>query len=291
MLKTKLFFIFFALSLVICSFIRAESLELIPNGTQLIKTKTQEDPVYTTTTYKYDSVLSKQNIINFYRRAFSAQGIKEERESQAMSLDQDRLSFSKGSSLKVELEFFDLSQQNTGYYLYLTKLRQKRRVFDLASFIQPQELGFMPVYQHAVQFRYGQRDVPVPMTGVAYLSKDPVGRVNNFYAMNMSEAGWELKSSMPRQGRFKFTEWPFIIAPFLKDADISLENVKADEKLVPKLDIEGITLTFEKEQEKCIITIYKFTNILKAQKGSIYDVSPMAEYGTTVICAFYFPSK
>ena len=172
---------------------------------------------------------------------------------------------------------------------YVSKPRQKRKVFDLAVFIEPQELDFMPIYSTAAQFRYGQRDIPVPMTGIAYLSKDPVNKIKNFYTTNMPQTGWELKKSAPKQGSFKLSEWVFIIAPFLKDADISMESIKNDEKLVPLLDIEGTTLTFQKAQEKCIITIYKFKNILQAQEGTIYDVSPMAEYGTTVICAFYFP--
>ncbi len=222
------------------------------------------------------SKLSYDEILSFYRKRFLAQGLKE------FSLEGIFI-FSRGPFITKTLYF--LSEEDNQLCYKLEERYAKRiSVLPIADFSSPRQLDFMPTFLEATEFVYSTYFAP--MTGVWYLSFKDAEEVANFYLKNMPDFGWKLLGDSPRQGVYSFSEWFVLIDPFSKVLP-RLEEEGYPE-YVPPLKVRGRTLSFTKDKESCTITIYKFEDILEKAEGTVWDVSALATYGTTVIGVFYF---
>jgi len=281
-------------------YVNAEYLDLSkPFGTELVnKTEDKENKLVI---YEYQSKLSKEQIIKFYHSVFKNEKFEEKNTKYDISEKNTFFFVNELKQKNITLTFMLFSEEQgkiTRYALImgdefpLADAKDKYPRASAETFISaifqnisdPRKLDFMPVYPNSKQFEYLVWENP-PSISIAYLANDDADLVQNFMITNMPSFGWKLTDREPHIGRYAFSEWVAMVAPY------SNFCTKCYEYNIPLLKIKGITLTFQKESKKCIVTIHTFDDAVELSKSTTYDLTAMEDYGSTVIGIVYFYDK
>ncbi len=278
----------------------------IPYNTSLIdKTinRTKTGDIYL---LEYNSTLSKENILDFYRDNLAKENIKEINYNKNKNLPEETFIF-EGTLRRIVIFFVaSYNDQATDYYVLvhensylpnpeagqnvckscLEGLKNKTiKLFENISF--PHKIDFMPLYPDTKEVEYVNWPIAnPPMISIGYLTKSDSAQVIEFYLENMPKFGWELIDRQPRDGMYEASDWVKIVAPETYCAHHPCANILPEP--IPPLKLRGETLTFEREDQRCIVTIHTFDDIVAKSKGTIYDLSVVEENGNTAIGVAYF---
>ncbi|MFH1771307.1 MAG: hypothetical protein ABH872_00650 [Candidatus Omnitrophota bacterium] len=288
MIKAKKSFLTFFFLIITCQFLLARPLDLPkPHRTEMVSQEAKHLTNMEVTTYFYQSYLSKEEILGFYRKFLVSDGWRETNYSGSNSLKQSSFSFSKTIVNKIVLGF--LSSPEKGKSSYFISIQDSLKIppWPAWIFTKPRNLDFMPVYSVATEFIYNTYFYP--MIGAAYLSHSNTKTVKDFYLNEMPKFKWNLVDSQSHDGGYDFFKWLKIVDPFTKQ--IPFLESKGYDDIIPPLKVEGVTLVFEQPETNCTITIYRFTDILPLSIKSVFDMSFMETHGTTLICVYYFEIK
>ncbi|MFH1875519.1 MAG: hypothetical protein ABH865_01345 [Candidatus Omnitrophota bacterium] len=257
----------------------------LPAQTEAVsKSQETSTPTEKLTVSQYRSGLSRDEIMGFYELELSTRGWKKFNPPEGNEyLYKETLIYVKEGIITFTLIMLPSSEQ--GKVFYNTVIAEPKKIVVLRqTFKPPRQLDFMPVPPNVTEFVYNT--FYAPMIGIAYLTHSDVYAVSDYYLSNMSKFGWNLKGNVVNEGMYAFSQWVLIIDPFTK-AIPSLEAT-GFAQLVPPLSVKGRTLTFTQGKKSCTIAIYKFDDILAKAVGTLFDMSFMAEHGTTAICIYYF---
>ena len=262
-----------------------------PAKTKLVeKDKSVSDRKVTTTYRRYQSQLPPQRVITFYRRMFNKQGFKEEGTSREIDPQKNDFTFKKENK-KIFLTIIPFSDESCGYTINIVDTPSLKETglppgFPNYNFSHPQKLKIMPVYPDSKEFKNEKHPVALAF---GYLTPSPAEEVSDFYLKNMPEYGWSMVSNESNQGSYKLSEWVKIVAPYTKF--LLASGCKELEVMLPSLSIRGKTLKFENGMKGCELTVYTFEDIITNLKHMEFDLSPIEQYGNTVIGVAYFYDK
>ena len=258
-----------------------------PPRTELVSEKTWDKESSLSKYYKFSSQLSKEEIRDFYRDLFFAQGFKENKEITGSEYLKDynkdgkMLAFSKGlmETVIITIYYYNEEKELTSYMLSDTKIKY---VFDLSaeSLKEPQTIKDMPVNSKVKQIGPSGKDSENKQVSYFYLGAGKVKDHIDFYQKQMPSFGWRLVSDQPRQGRYNF---------FAAMSTDSSQLPKPAEDLFPgvNVNVEGVTLTFKKQDKQCAIAINQLKDsaeVLKQNKVVNPDFSK--RQGDIVISLF-----
>ncbi|MFA7677325.1 MAG: hypothetical protein WCY34_04060 [Candidatus Omnitrophota bacterium] len=278
-----------------------------PYGTELIKKSSNKNGGETVYLFKYVSDLSKEKILDFYRNLFAKQNMVE-LDKETNNISESAYIF-KGDLEKATVFFLPSFKKGvTNYCIFarsqktasknfskrvfnkalLKQAKSEKKAFEIFGYISPPKaVGFMPMQEGIRQLTYASWEDSQPrVIGIGYVTSRVSPEVVNFYLENMPGFGWGLSERKSNKGTYTISQWFPIIAPYSPFCP-TCEGILPLE--VPPLKVYGETLTFVREGQKCVITAYTFADILEiAEKQTVYDISFMKKYGTTIITVVYF---
>jgi len=288
-----------------------------PPLTKLDRQKERNDRIdFVGSDYYYDSELSKQDILDFYRKQFKSQGYHEvnkdtrgDKKTVFIFKDKDEkkvyvLIFSvrmKGMPLRYTLKVGQFKEYSVEDVLrkappelaaqmkeMIDSYKQRQRVeiqnvHLLQHLEQPRRTDFMPLFPGVRQIEYNEWKAP-PSISTGYLTPVDANEVISFYIERMPSYGWLLKSREDHTGRYTIDQWFPMIAPRSKFCP-SCGAIPVE---VPPLQIHGATLTFSSGKKKCIVTVHTFDDAVELSYNHPYDLSAMEQYGSTIIGVVYY---
>jgi hypothetical protein len=258
-----------------------------PAKTTLLNQKKQMVSSLKVVTYTFSSELSKEELIKFYRNSFTASGMRESAVRFSDEPGEKALFFEQPPLKNVNLFFMSApTEGQTSFEIVVEEVKQLPLLQEQV-FTAPQKLDFMPTYANAKQFVSAPFVPPGKGFGAGYFTHSLPEEVTNFFTTQMPSYDWTLSKNEPKQGEYGFYEWLRIVDPFTIAIPILKE--RQYEKIVKPLKLRGTTLTFTNGEETCVVTIYRFEDILSKAQGTVWDVSSLQKYGTTLICAYYLP--
>jgi hypothetical protein len=279
---------------------------LKPNNTNLVDQNIKKTEVGDMYLLRYDSTLSKEEILDFYRDSFIRQNIKEVDYNKRKDLIEGAFVF-EGANRSVSVLFPPSSEGKTTYFVLLRdssslydsksvqeeckscaaamKKNKTLKIFENIS--SPHKVDFMPLYPGVKELEYVDWGIAQPpMLSIGYLTKSDSAQTVEFYLENMPGFGWELTDRQTHNNMYGASEWVSIVAPYTYCSRHPCENLLPEP--IPPLKLRGETLTFVKEKEKCVITVHTFDDMVAKSKGTIYDLSIIEENGNTAIGIAYF---
>ncbi|MFA5008566.1 MAG: hypothetical protein WC546_05035 [Candidatus Omnitrophota bacterium] len=271
----------FAASVAIVFTSSAQTIKLsVPPRTEKIseEKRTLKDTI-TTYEYVYNSELSKDEIIKFYKDVFSAFDMHDFGKSRG----DDYMFESPPEKIAHVIFTSPQSDGKTGFSVIIYEM-SKCPVLPYYAFTSPEKLDFAPVYANSMQF--AKSSYFFPMTGVGYLTHSSFEEVVKFYIDDMASFGWTLSERKKNSGMYDFSQWILIVDPFTKA--VPLLEAQGYQKKTPPLKIKGETLVFKQNKKKCTITVYNFEDIVEKLEGTIWDAGMVKQYGNTAIIVYYF---
>jgi hypothetical protein len=270
------------------------------------------------TDYYYTSGLSKQSLLDFYRKKFSQQGYNEFNKDDR---GDDKSTFifkdaKDNNRINVLMFFGKTDDDKTEYVLEIGrskeysvddvlrkappevaekaralieqyKIEQVTKVHNAYLFgdmKKPQQVDFMPLFPGAMQFKQSEhKDGRTLVTSYGYLSQADADEVVDFYVRNMAQRGWVLKDRENNSGRYNVEQWISLVAPDTKfNPGCGIVSIP-----VPLLKLHGSTLTFTSVNKKCLLTVYTFDDAVELSHSHPYNLDAMERHGSTVIGVIY----
>ena len=270
-----------------------------PRRTKLESQEQVDDEFFSGSSYKYESELNKEQILNFYRDLLKQDGYeqvdpgREDRDIIVASFFKPdsnktkRIVFSPGIK-KGTLRFFlytGTSKLNYGGSGQRSACSAKGAISMLYTSVkQPtRQPDFMPLFSPVKQLEYMEwRDSNTVSAG--YISPADSETAINFYLQEMPSYGWVLSERHNNAGKYTIDEWFPMVAPDSKFVPSSCSGLIED---VPPLKMHGATLRFKRGNEDCVVTAHTFDNTGRVLRKRP-DLSGIQKFGKTIIGVMYY---
>jgi hypothetical protein len=262
----------------------------------------KEDQKNGSTVYWFTSRLSREEILDFYRKSFARVGLSEW-SIQAEQDDSRRVfMYRDDKQAFVTLTFSPEEEGPTKYTVISGKVVVPRTPASLPSFSEmlqsafkelrdPEELEFMPLYPSLKQLERRTWKNPAAIS-LGYLSSDDAGQIKDFYLTNMPSAGWTQTSIEPHSGSYVVAQWFRMVAPYSQGCPQCDQEYTQEYRNIPALKIHGFTITFMRDGgQKCVVTVHTFEDAVALSKSTKYDLTAMEKHGNTVIGVIYYPGE
>lgn len=305
-----LIFIFFCCPLVVQS---KPMSQVKPYSTDLMSEISRDTDLGVVSLRKYSSSLSEDRILDFYRDFSSKKGLEEiyAEDKALQSESDDRFEFA-GRHSRIVIIFVPSLNDKVEYYVSMydrsnayeinknkSSNRQKgkkalnngKRIVFFKDITDPRKVDFMPLYHDVMQLEHVDwKSVGKSMISIGYLTPKKAEDVIKFYIANMPSFGWTLVKRETHYSKYyKSSEWLPMVAPFTYCAYNPCEQFLPQK--IPPLSVRGETLTFKNREEKCVVTVHTFDDIVRKSKRTVYDLSMVEKYGSTAIGIAYFYSE
>jgi len=157
--------------------IMAESVGIsVPANTLLTNQKINSSEAIINSTYYYSSALSRDEIVEFYKKLFISQDMYE------LPSFGNSFLFQKIPLRTASLNFTaSTNKEKTEFFVNIIEMK-KLPILPSNNFKSPQPLDFMPAYSSATQFLY-YNSPSSPFTGVGYLTRSDPEEAKSFVSM------------------------------------------------------------------------------------------------------------
>jgi hypothetical protein len=255
-----------------------------PFQTDLIKKDTKEfNKVYLLFSFKYKTRASQEETMKLYREFFLSKGLKEDHFwDERNKGDIKFLEFKRGTGLITRATVgMYTNALDTDEVIYEVNVTEAEDALFLSTltFKPAQPLKFMTPYIGANEFSRGEKKGQM---GVSYLIPADTKDVIEFYLKDMPKHGWNLTARKDREGRYNL----FVALTMGFSEQLPMKA----EEYTPGIDVdvEGSTLIFERNKERCIITINKFRDTSDVLKELRINPAPLEKYGRIYFSVMYY---
>ena len=228
--------------------------------------------------YQFKSELEVEEIIQFYRELMSSKGFDE------IAFDQNQYgvyTFTRGIITRLVLK---LRSTKSGSEYDVDVYEAKDVLFlSWVKFRLPQHVSFLPKLSALNEFAFDNNSVP-GRAGISYLTKAKADKVIDFYLTQMPKLGWVAKDNLSWDGTHNLMEALSTGHPEYN------RFVMKPSKRTPGLNVnvEGATLSFERNGEKCVMIINQFKDNDDELRKNRLNPAIFNRYGRTMICVEYY---
>ncbi|MCM8831728.1 MAG: hypothetical protein NC918_06030 [Candidatus Omnitrophica bacterium] len=259
----------------------------IPDKTELIKEDVRKD-IIETYEYKFITELNFDEITSFYRDFFLNLGFWEVRgeDKDSNTKHLKTLNFTKGVVQRAEIIFFPPHQQSEEKKAHYTiNFFDLKDILLLSSleFRQAQPFNNLPIPPSVVEgvSIFEGREIKTPYSTI-YLAKGKFEEIVDFYQKNLSRLKWNLKKNKTFEGKSNlFTALSHKPEHLKFYTDAKLDPTKLYPEI--EVDVKGVFLEYEKDNELFIVTIVKFCDPPEVLKKMRINPAPFIRYGDIFI--------
>ncbi|MCQ9208767.1 MAG: hypothetical protein NG712_05255 [Omnitrophica bacterium] len=245
-----------------------------PNHTKFIDKKVTKADGEADTVYRYESKLSKKEVLDFYRNVFSRQGLKE-KDFTGTNSDYEKPSiiFSKDEFGFIAVILGHYARGETLYYRIFSNKKEKLIEFKKSLRDKSYNIKFAPAYPKAKIYYFN--DTKHPAVSVKYLASGLINSIANFYLEKMPEFGWKLAKRKSYRDKCSLSE--------IIGCDLCAE----DNKRLPKIRASRVSLIFKQEGKVCNILITKANKLIKTLDSLNIDSTSFKKFGNISIGVIY----
>lgn len=273
-----------------------------PHQTRFIDKQEINSTIFTGTLYKYESELDKEQILDFYRDSFKREGYKQmdvkDEDAQTIvatffnekTRQTRRIVFSPGVKEGTIRFFLQVGTSEIDNKLYIKPPNQPCcGPLDVTAALTkiaraPRQPEFMPLFHEMQELEYIEwKNTNAVSAG--YISQVDADKAIKFYLQEMPSYGWSLAERTNHAGWYTIDKWFPIVAP---DSAFVPADFPSLVKTIPPLSMRGATLTFKRDNEKCVVTVHTFDNADKILRNHPYNLSALEKFGTTIISVMYY---
>jgi len=281
MMKNRIYILAIVVCLLWSSFSFALSSGVIsyPLRTQLVDQQKDESvSQFFGKSYRFKSELEAEEVLQFYRELMLSKGFDE------IAFDENRYgvyTFTRGIITRLVLK---LRSTKTGSEYDVDVYEAKDVLFlSWVKFRLPQRVSFLPKLSGLNEFAFDNKSVP-GRAGISYLTKAKADKVTDFYLTQMPKLGWVVKDNLSWDGTHNLMEALSTGHPEYN------RFVMKPSKRTPGLNVnvQGATLSFERNGEKCVMIINEFKDPSDELKKKRLNPDIFSKYGSTMICVEYY---